>query len=76
LRLEYLLACLNEGYHVFRHFNFNFIMAEETPQFKLVIVGTENTGKTSLLAAYRGKGFEAKVKSSDQAKQVNVSVEL
>lgn len=51
-------------------------MAEPTPLFKLVIVGAENTGKTSLLAAYRQKSFKAQVKSSDQAKQVNVSVEL
>lgn len=43
-------------------------MADETPQFKLVIVGAENTGKTSLLSAYRQKPFKDVVKSSDQAK--------
>jgi len=51
-------------------------MAEQTPLFKLVIVGAEGTGKTSLLEAYRHKSFQAQMKSSDQAKQVNVKVEL
>ena len=52
-------------------------MAEEkTPLFKLIIVGAENTGKTSLLDAYRNKSFQQQMKSSDQAKQVNVQVEL
>ena len=52
-------------------------MAElETSLFKLVIVGAENTGKTCLLDAYRNKSFQQQLKSSDQAKQVNIQVEL
>jgi small GTP-binding protein len=50
-------------------------MADSIPLFKLVIVGMETVGKSSILESYRNKQFTPQYKSSDQAKQVNIRVE-
>lgn len=51
-------------------------MADEAPLFKVVIIGAEGTGKTSILESFRNHKFDPAEKSSDQAKQVNIRVDL
>ena len=47
-----------------------------TPIFKMIIVGGEGTGKTSIFKAYQRMLFNENQKSSDQANEIMMRVDL